>query len=209
MGVFFSIYAFYKGYKSSDMYPGYAEKDKKLKAARMLEKNYIEQIHSKLTAECKRVQADIKRNHDTPTMFNTQISNHIAMLEKTRDNFNKAISAIKDDGVLLTTNYRSSNRAVRPQAAPAYFDDPISFEFNPNTRDIDDYVGKFEILRTQIEAERVGSERYINDKKDEADKTEAEVFGDNFKNIKGAFKEWQERIEQASKDYLDSTRSLS
>jgi hypothetical protein len=206
MGIIFSFYAFYKGYKILDSYPGYAELDKKLKLAKAQENAFIDQIHANLDAECKRVQGDIKRNHDTPSMFNTQIGNHIALLEKTRDGFNKAITAIKDDGVLLTTNYRSSNRAIRPQDPPGYFSDLISFEFQPNTRDIDYFVNNFEALRAKIEEVRIESERYINEKKEEADKTELNYFGDKIKKIKGGFIEWQEGVEASAKDALNQDR---
>jgi hypothetical protein len=208
IGFIVSLIAFYKGYTSSDEYPGYAEQDRKLKRAREAELAAIDQLNKKMTDECKKVQIEIKKNHETPSSFIMQIGNHIASLERCRDEFNRAIAIVKDDGTLLVTTYRSANRLVRPQPAPAYFDEDIVFDFRPNLRDVDDYVNKFERLRDEVENVRVNSEQHINVKKAEADKTEQEVFGDNIRNIHGAFLKWQDRLEKEAEEKLVAARAL-
>lgn len=208
IGIIASIIAFYKGYTSSDEYPGYADQDRKLKKARSDEIAAIELLHSQIISECKKVQSEIKRNHDAPSIFVTQIGNHIASLEKCRDEFNRATSAINDDGNLLITAYRGANRFVRATVAPAYFDDAISFNFQPNLRDIDDYVSKFESLREAIEMVRVNSERHINEKKLEADTTEKAVFGDNIRNVKGAFEKWLALRDEDAKKAINAAKNM-
>lgn len=123
LGIFLSIYAFWKGYTSDDPFPGYSRRDRALKRAKRDEgkkQDLVKQrIKDFLLGHRNRVQG-----------FLTQTSSLISSLSSRSSRIKSAegalpanVQAIQRDYHLVLDTYRHANLAIRGTAAPAYFKD--------------------------------------------------------------------------------------
>lgn len=123
VGIFLSLFAFWKGYTSDDPFPGYSRRDRALKKAKREEQEKQELVKQRVR--------DFLINHRNRVQgFSTQtgamvssLSTRSSLVRSAESALPSNVQAIQRDYHLVLDAYRQANLAIRGTAPPAYFND--------------------------------------------------------------------------------------
>jgi hypothetical protein len=131
LGIVFFVFAFYKGIKSDDIYPGFGKKDRNLRDAETDLSHHVEDVKTGLADFTDEFQkkVDVLHNHSVYLIkkFDTAVA--------TINNQNKLFASYvkHNDGACayITRLYRDTNSAARSNNPPDYFNsnDKLKYEF--------------------------------------------------------------------------------
>ncbi len=120
-GIILSGIAFWKGYTSDDPYPGYSDRDRRLKAAKMNEEQAQERIKQKLKDSLFSHRSRVQGLAAQPGTQIALLSRRIADVSHAQQGLVSRAEAIERDHHLVLDSYRHANLAVRGTEPPEYF----------------------------------------------------------------------------------------
>lgn len=120
-GIILSGIAFWKGYTSDDPYPGYSERDRRLKAAKASEDQAQEGSKQRLKDSLLSHRSRVQGLAAQPGSQIALLTRRIADVSHAKQGLISRAQAIERDHHLVLDSYRHANLAVRGTEPPEYF----------------------------------------------------------------------------------------
>jgi hypothetical protein len=135
LGIVFFVFAFYKGIKSDDIYPGFGRKDRNLRDAETDLSHHLEDVTAELADFTDEFQKKVVDIHEHSVYLIRKFDAAVATIDNQNKLFASYVKHIDGAYSYITRLYRDANSAARSNNPPVYFNSSeklkYEFEFTP------------------------------------------------------------------------------
>ena len=131
LGIVFFVFAFYKGIKSDDIYPGFGKKDRNLRDAETDLSHHLEDVIAKLAEFTNEYQRKVDNIHEHSVSLIRRFDTAVATMDAQNKLFASYVNHIIGAYSYVTRLYRDTNSAARSNNPPVYFnsDEKLKYEY--------------------------------------------------------------------------------